>query len=83
MVLGRFDSQFRAQGPYLQMRFPWLEILDTHAHLDTASKSNNTLHLTSIFRDFYMSTDLKSSVIHECNKQCRFFTANFLAISEF
>ena len=60
----------------------WLEISDTHAHLDTASKSNITLHLTSIFRDFYMSTDLKSSVIHECNKQCRFFTANFLAISE-
>ena len=62
--------------------FTWLEISDTHAHLDTASKSNITLHLTSIFRDFYMSTDLKSSVIHECNKQCRFFTANFPAIIE-
>ena len=60
----------------------WLEISDTHALLDTASKSNITLHLTSIFRDLYMSTDLESSVIHECNKQCRLFTANFLTISE-
>ena len=50
--------------------------------LDMASKSNITLHSTSMFRDFSMGTDLKSSVIRECNKKSRFFTANFLVTSE-